>query len=535
MPGGRLSGLPAGAYLPAFPAPFPTLLRAMAHRIEIDGNTLTLEDLERVAHDPAVRVALAEGVQARIQRSRDVVERAVAEGATVYGVTTGFGRLAETPIPADRLEELQINLIRSHACGVGTPLPRAETRAITLLRANVLAKGYSGVRPVVVQRLLDLLNHGIHPVIPEQGSVGASGDLAPLSHLALVLVGEGQAEVGGEILPGNEALRRAGLEPLRLQAKEGLALNNGTQFMAGLGALLLLGAERAVEAAEVAGAMTLEGLRGTPDAFHPAVMKARPHPGQAASAERLRALLADSEIRESHRDNDPRVQDAYALRCMPQVHGAARNALAYVRQVLETECNSATDNPLIFPDEGPNGLVISGGNFHGQPVAQVLDLLAMALTDIGSMSERRTERLVNPDLSGDLPPFLTRDPGVCSGFMLAQITAAALVSENKVLSHPASVDSIPTGANKEDHVSMGAHGAVKARRVLRNTEAVLAVELMCAAQALEFRKPLRPGRGVQRAYEAFRARIGVLDADRALGPDIEAAAALVREGVFADL
>jgi histidine ammonia-lyase len=504
-------------------------------QIEIDGDSLTLEQVEQVATDLDTRVVLAAGTEQRIQRSRDVVERALASGAVVYGVTTGFGRLAETPIPPERLEELQLNLIRSHACGVGAPLSRAETRAIVLLRANVLAKGFSGVRPVVVQRLLDLLNHGIHPIIPEQGSVGASGDLAPLSHLALVLIGEGQAEVDGQVLPGAEALARAGLEPLRLRAKEGLALNNGTQVMAGIGALLVRGAERVVEAAEVAGAMSLEGLRGTPDAFHPAIMRARPHPGQAASAERLRALLADSEIRESHRHGDPRVQDAYSIRCMPQVHGAARSALAYVRQVIEIEANSATDNPLIFPDEGPDGLVISGGNFHGQPIAQVLDLLAMALTDLCSISERRTERLVNPDLSGDLPAFLTRDPGVCSGFMIAQITAAALASENKVLSHPASVDSIPTGANKEDHVSMGAHGAVKARRVLRNTEAVLAVELLCAAQALEFRRPLRPGRGVERAYEKLRAAIGHLDADRALAPDIEAAAALVREGVLIDL
>jgi histidine ammonia-lyase len=501
----------------------------MAERIEIDGNTLSLEAVERVAAGGA-RVVLAEGVRERILRSRAVVERALERGAVVYGVTTGFGRLAETIIDRDRLEELQLNLIRSHACGFGPPLPRAEVRAITLLRANVLAKGFSGVRPVVVERLLDLLNHDVHPVIPEQGSVGASGDLAPLSHLALVLLGEGEAELGGEVIPGGEALRRAGLEPLRLQAKEGLALNNGTQFMAGIGALLLRGAERAVEAAEVAGAMTLEGLRGTPDAFHEAIMRARPHAGQAESAARLRALLEGSEIRESHRHGDPRVQDAYALRCMPQVHGAARGALAYVRQVLETECNSATDNPLIFPDEGEEGLVVSGGNFHGQPVAQVLDLLAMALTDLASISERRIERLVNPDLSGDLPPFLTRDPGVCSGFMIAQITAAALVSESRTLCHPASVDSIPTGANKEDHVSMGAHAAVKARRVLRNTEAVLGIELLCAAQALGFRRPLRSGAGVERAYAALRARVGELDADRALAPDIEAAAALVREG-----
>jgi histidine ammonia-lyase len=507
----------------------------MPHRVEIDGETLSLEDIARVAAGADVEVSLHADALERIRRSRAVVEEAVRSGRVVYGVTTGFGRLSDVVVERGRLEELQQNLIRSHACGVGTPLPRTETRAITLLRANVLARGFSGVRPEVVHRLLDLLNHGIHPVIPEQGSVGASGDLAPLSHLALVLLGEGEAEYRGEVMPGGEALRRAGVEPLRLQAKEGLALNNGTQVMTGIGALVLLGAERAAATADAAGAMSLEGLRGTPDAFHPAIQRARPHPGQAASAERLRALLAESEIRESHRHGDPRVQDAYALRCMPQVHGAARNAFAYARQVLETEANSATDNPLIFPDEGEGGLVLSGGNFHGQPVAQVLDLLAMALTDLGSISERRIERLVNPDLSGDLPPFLTRDPGVCSGFMIAQITAASLVSENKVLSHPASVDSIPTGANKEDHVSMGVASAWKARRVLRNTETVLAIELLCAAQALEFRKPLRPGRGVQRAYEVLRERIGALEDDRVLGPEIEAAAALVREGVFAEI
>lgn len=502
-------------------------------RVEIDGDVLTLEEIERVARASDTEVALAAGVEERIVRSREVVEDAIRRGAVVYGVTTGFGRLAETVIPLHRIEELQINLIRSHACGTGPALSRHETRAITLLRANVLAKGFSGVRPVIVQRLLDLLNHGVHPVIPEQGSVGASGDLAPLSHLALVLVGEGLAEVGGEVVDGGEALRRAGLEPVRLQAKEGLALNNGTQVMAGLGALFLLAAERAVETAEVAGAMSLEALRGTPDAFHPAIMRARPHPGQAASAERLRALLADSEIRESHRHGDPRVQDAYSLRCMPQVHGAARNAFAYARQVLETEANSATDNPLIFPDEG--GLVVSGGNFHGQPVAQVLDLVAMALADLASISERRIERLVNPDLSGDLPPFLTDDPGVSSGFMIAQVTSAALVNECKTLAMPASVDSIPTGAGKEDHVSMGMASALKLRRVLRNVETVLGLELMIAAQGLEHRKPLRPGRGVERAYEAVRGTIPPLDHDRVLAPDIEAAATLVRDGVFADI
>jgi histidine ammonia-lyase len=502
--------------------------------VEIDGEGLTLEQVELVARG-AARVAVSAAGRERIRRSRDVVERVLAEGRVVYGVNTGFGRLSDVVIPPARIEELQLNLIRSHSCGVGDPLAREEVRAITLLRANVLAKGFSGVRESVVALLVELLNRGVHPVIPEQGSVGASGDLAPLSHLALVLVGEGEAEVAGERIPGAEALRRAGLEPLRLQAKEGLALNNGTQVQTGIGALALLGAERLLDVADLAGAMSLEGLRGTPDAFHPAIGRVRPHPGQQRSAERLRALLEGSEIRESHRHNDPRVQDAYALRCMPQVHGAARNALAYIRGVLEVEANSATDNPLIFPDEpdeyGRQGRVLSGGNFHGQPVAQVLDLLAIALADVASISERRIERLVNPDLS-DLPAFLTPEPGVRSGFMLAQITAAALVSESKILCHPASVDSIPTGASKEDHVSMGPAAARKARQVLRNAEAVLGIELLCAAQALEFLKPLRPGRGVHRAYERLRERIPPLDEDRVLAPDIEAAARMIRDGTF---
>lgn len=501
----------------------------MPHTILLDGDGLTLAELERVARGGA-RVALAPGARERVVRSRAVVEDAVASGSIVYGVTTGFGRLADVAIPADRLEELQLNLIRSHACGVGPPISREDTRAIMLLRANVLAKGFSGVRPELIELLAEMLNRGVHPVIPEEGSVGASGDLAPLSHLALVLVGEGEAEVEGDVMPGAAALRRAGLEPVSLRAKEGLALNNGTQVMTGIGALTLTAAERLAATADTAGAMSLEGLRGTPDAFHPALQRARPHPGQIASAERLRALLAESEIRESHRHDDPRVQDAYALRCMPQVHGAFRNALAYVRQVLEVEANSATDNPLIFPDED-GGLVISGGNFHGQPVAQVLDLLAIALTDLASISERRIERLVNPDLS-DLPAFLTREPGVRSGMMLAQITAAALVSESKILSHPASVDSIPTGASREDHVSMGASAARKARKVLRNAETVIGIELMCAAQALEFLTPLKPGVGVRRAYDLIRERIAPLEEDRVLAPDIEVVREMVAEGVF---
>jgi histidine ammonia-lyase len=497
--------------------------------LEITGGTLRLEDVERAASSGALVVRLGASALPGIQASRGLVERAIADGEVVYGITTGFGALADVVIARDRLEELQANLIRSHAAGVGEPLSEAETRAVTLLRAHVLALGYSGVRPVVVERLLDLLNHGIHPIIPERGSVGASGDLAPLSHLALVLLGEGEAVVAGARMAGGEALRRAGLEPLVLQAKEGLALNNGTQVQTGIGILALLRAERAVETADLAGAMSLEGLRGTPVAFDARIQAVRPHPGQAASAARLRRLLASSEIRESHRAGDPRVQDAYSLRCMPQVHGAARHALGYVRGVLEIEANSATDNPLVFAEDGE---VLSGGNFHGQPVAQALDLLAIACADLAGISERRQARLVDPALSG-LPAFLTPDPGVNSGFMMAQITAAALVSELKLLAGPASVDSIPTDANKEDHVSMGVAAALKARRAVHMLETVLALEVLIAAQALEFLKPLKPGTGVAEAYRLLRERVPALERDRVLAGDIGEAESLVRSGALA--
>jgi histidine ammonia-lyase len=498
--------------------------------LELHGDRLRLEEVEKVARGtPAPAVRLASGARERVEAARAFVERVVAEGRVVYGLTTGFGALSEVVIPPDRIRELQVNLIRSHAAGVGEPLSEAEARAITLLRANVLALGHSGVRPVVIERLCELLNRRVHPVIPSRGSVGASGDLAPLSHLALVLLGEGEAIFEGERLPGGEALRRAGIEPITLEAKEGLALNNGTQVQTGIGILALLAAERAVETAEVAGAMSLEALTGTPDAFDEAIQRVRPHPGQRVSASRLRALLAGSEIRESHRYGDPRVQDAYSLRCMPQVHGAARQAMAYVRQVLEIEANSATDNPLIFPEEERT---LSGGNFHGQPVAQVLDLLAMACADLASISERRIARLVDPALSG-LPAFLTADPGVNSGLMMAQIVAASLVTELKLKAVPASVDSVPTDANKEDHVSMGVAAALKLRDAVALLETMLALELMTAAQGLEFLKPLRPGRGVERAYERVREVVPPLDRDRQLSGDIAAVEALVREGAFA--
>jgi histidine ammonia-lyase len=493
---------------------------------------LSLAEVERVATvGPAVRLRLDEDARVRIEAARAIVDAAVREQRVVYGITTGFGALSDVIIPPDRIRELQVNLIRSHSAGIGEPLPEHETRAVMLLRASVLALGHSGVRPDVVQLLLDCLNHGIHPVIPSRGSVGASGDLAPLSHLALVLIGEGEAVLGGERMDGAVALDRCGLKPLVLEAKEGLALNNGTQVHTAIGVLALLRAERALETLEVAGAMSLEGLRGTPDAFAAEIHAIRPQRGQSITAARLRTLLADSQIRESHRHGDTRVQDAYSLRCMPQVHGAARHALAYVRDVLEIEVNSVTDNPLIFPD---TGRILSGGNFHGQPVAQALDLLAIACADLGSISERRIARLVDPALSG-LPAFLSRDPGVNSGLMMAQIVAAALVADLRLRSQPASVDSVPTDANKEDHVSMGVAAALKAREAVALLETVAALELLTAAQALEFLKPLRPGRGVDIAYEHVREQVAPLEQDRVLHLDIVALEQLVRDGVFAGI
>ncbi len=496
--------------------------------LEIRGTELHLEDVERVALSTEVHVRLASAARVRVEAARAMVDRALHEGRVVYGVTTGFGALAEVVIPLNRIGELQVNLIRSHSAGVGPALPQAEARAIMLLRANVLALGHSGVRPVIIELLLELLNRGVYPLIPELGSVGASGDLAPLSHIALLLIGEGQAFSGGVQMAAPRALAEAGLQPVVLGAKEGLALNNGTQAMTGVGILALLAAERAVETAEVAGAMSLEGLRGTPDAFHPELQRVRAHPGQGTSAARLRALLADSEIRESHRYDDPRVQDAYSLRCMPQVHGAARHAFDYVRSVLEIEAVSATDNPLLFPEAE---LILSGGNFHGQPVAQALDLLAIACADLGAISERRIARLVDPVLSG-LPPFLTPDPGVNSGLMMAQIVAAALVAELRLKAHPASTDSVPTVNNREDHVSMGMGAALKARAAVRLLETILALELLSAAQALEFHRPMRAGLGVERAHQRIRALVPALAEDRVLHTDIAAVEALVRGGAF---
>ncbi|MBI4538701.1 MAG: histidine ammonia-lyase [Gemmatimonadetes bacterium] len=505
----------------------------MADFLELGAGPLTLEDVARVASGrERVQVVLGDEAAARIDAGRAVVEKALASGSAIYGVTTGFGRLSDVRVSPEDLEALQANLVRSHAAGVGPPLPREVVRAVILLRAHVLALGYSGVRRVVVERLLDLLNHGIHPVIPEYGSVGASGDLAPLAHLALVVMGEGQAERWGRELPGGEALQQAGLEPVRLGPKEGLALLNGTQVQCAAGILALLGAERALCAANVAGAMSLEALRGTPDAFDEAIQRVRPHPGQIAVAEHLRDLLRDSEIRESHRIGDPRVQDPYSIRCIPQVHGAALDALRFVRRTLEIEANSATDNPLVFPRDGR---ILSGGNFHGQPVAQALDLLAIAVADLASISQRRLALMLDPDLSGGLPPFLTPEAGLRSGLMIAEVSAAALVSEAKRLAVPASVDSIPTGANKEDHVAMGVHAAMKGLRALDLLEYVVAFELVAATQALEFLKPLRPGRGVEAACRAVREQVAPLDADRPPARDVERIVGLVRNGALVAL
>ena len=504
--------------------------------ILIDGRSLTLEAVERVARAApgTLQLRLDTAAADRMRASHAAIEQLVGSGERVYGMTTGFGRLAEVVIAPEDRRTLQHNLIRSHASGVGKPLPREAVRAIMLLRANALARGYSGCRTELVHRLLDMLDRGIHPTVPAFGSVGASGDLAPLAHVGLSLLGEGYGEAGGEQRPMGEILAESGLAPIQLGPKEGLALINGTQATTGLGILTLLAAERGLDTAEASGAMSVEALLGTPEAFRPEIQIARPHPGQAVSAVRLRALIAGSEIRESHRVGDPRVQDAYSLRCIPQVHGAARSALGYVRGILEVEANSATDNPLVFPEvAGRSGEVLSGGNFHAQIVAQALDLLAIAVIDVASMCERRIERLINPDLSLGLPAFLARRPGLESGFMVVQVVVADLLSEMRVLAHPASVDSVPTSASQEDHVSMGLAAARKAVRVVSCLERILAAELICAAQGIDYRRPLRSGAGVEEVHALVRSRTATLEGDRPLTADLEALLSLVRSGAVA--
>ena len=490
----------------------------------IDGATLDLAGLEAVARDGR-EVALAEAAREAVRASRRVVDAAVERGDVVYGVTTGFGSFADVHIPTAKLLELQVNLVRSHAAGVGAPLEPAETRALMLLRANVLAKGFSGVRLETLEALVAMLNRGVHPVIPAQGSVGASGDLAPLAHLALALIGEGECLVEGRRVPAARALRAAGLSPLVLQPKEGLALVNGTQLITAVGGLALAEARRLVQSADVIGALTLDALQGTDVAFDPRIHAARPHPGQGACARNLKRLLARSALRESHREC-AQVQDAYSLRCMPQVHGAVRDAIDHVTRVYLVEMNAATDNPMVFAETGE---ILSGGNFHGQPVAITADVLAIATAQLAGISERRTERLVNPALSG-LPAFLAREGGLHSGLMMAHVTAAALASENKALAHPASVDSIPTSAGKEDHVSMGPTAAWKAARVVQNTARVLAIELLAACEALDFRRPLRSSHPLEAVASLVRTRVPAHGQDRPLSHEIEALAALARSG-----
>ena len=498
--------------------------------MELTGRPLSLREIVDVAAGNE-EVVIAASVHDAILTSRRLVEKIVASDAPVYGINTGFGKLSDIHVPRAQLRRLQLNLVRSHSCGVGQPLSRAEVRAMMLLRANVLTLGFSGIRLEVIQLLADLLNRDVYPMVPEKGSVCASGDLAPLAHLALTLVGEGEAFYAGERMESATALTRASLQPVVLEAKEGIALLNGTQSTHAVGGLALHRARRLARVADVAGAMTLEGVKGTPTAFDPRIHQARPHPGQKAVAAHLLWLLRDSEIRESHASNDPRVQDAYSLRCMPQVHGAVRGALAHVEEILAIESASATDNPLVFSD---NGDVISGGNFHGAPLALGLDYAAIAMTDLMAMSERRIDRLINPDKNEGLPAFLAADAGTHSGFMIPHVTAVALLNEAKVLSHPASVDNVPTSGGKEDHVSMGMTSALKLRTIVDNAENVLAIELLAAAEALEFRHPLKAGRGVELAFEKLRTLAPRVNEDRPLYRDIARVAAAIRAGEFDD-
>jgi histidine ammonia-lyase len=517
-------------------------------QVMLTGSDLTALEVAAVARDGATAAFEPAAVE-RMERSRAVIEQLVAEGAVVYGVTTGVGALADRHIPASDAARLQEYLLLSHAAGVGDALPREIVRAMLVLRANTFGLGHSGVRPLVGERLLDFLRLGIHPVVPAQGSVGASGDLAPLAHLGLPLIGRGEVELNGETMPAHEALKASGLEPLVLGAKEGLALLNGTQLMTALGALIAVDAERLARTASVVAAMSVEALLGTDVAFAEAYQRARPHPGQAAVAAELRWLLRGSTLQRYHHGSTHKVQDPYSLRCVPQVHGAVRDALDQHGRVLAIEMNSATDNPLVFPGGGGvdteaiatgGGMVISGGNFHGEPMALALDFVKIAIAELGSISERRTALLLDNRFSGGLPPFLGTDSGLESGLMVLQYTAAALVSENKVLGHPASIDSIPTSANQEDHVSMGPIAGRHARTVLDHVAQILAIELVCAARALDLRLAMTggsrsPGRGVASAHELVRSVVPVSTGDHESGADLVAALRLVRSSALADL
>src|SRR5271157_1307978 len=503
--------------------------------LHISGNDLTLEDVRQVVYERQP-ILLQPQARLAVERIRTVVDDLLANEGVAYAVNTGVGHLADLRISPQDVRKLQVNLVRSHCVGVGDPLAEDVVRAMMLLRANSLAKGFSGVRPVVIDTLSEMLNRGVHPVIPSQGSVGASGDLAPLAHLALALIGEGECvDAGGARVPSLQALKRAQIKPLVLEAKESISLINGTQGMLAVGTLALLAAETLVNSADVLGGLCCDALKGTDAAFDERIHKARPHSGQMKSAANLRRMLEGSQIRESHRECG-RVQDAYSLRCIPQVHGAVRDTLAHCREVFEIEANSAVDNPLVFITnaENPAGDVISGGNFHGEPLAFALDFLAIALSALAGISERRIERLVNPALSEGLPPFLAQGAGLNSGFMMPQVTAAALVSENKVLAHPASVDSITTSGNKEDYVSMGMTAAIKLKRIVENTRNVLAIEAMAVAQAIDFLAPLKTSKRGQTAHAAIRSVCPTVDKDRVMYKDLARLAELIASGKVAE-
>jgi len=499
----------------------------------LGSQTLTLDTVIDIAHGRQ-SLELCPNACQNIGRIRSKIEALLNPAAPdVYGVNTGFGALAEVRVPMEDLATLQLNLIRSHSTGIGRPFDRSTTRAIMLLRANVLMLGTSGVRPCIPELLVNMLNTGVHPVIPEKGSVGASGDLAPLAHLALVLVGEGQAEYQGSILPGREALKRAGLAPIVLAPKEGLALINGTQAMTADGALVIERMRNILRVADIVGAASIQALLGSRGPFDERIHAMRAHPGQIHSARNMRTLLKDSEIIFSHRDCS-KVQDPYSLRCIAQVHGASRDALTHVSDIVNRECHAATDNPLVFADERGDIELISGGNFHGQPIALAMDYLGIAISEIGNISERRIEQLVNPALSSGLPAFLAPNSGLNSGFMIAQVTAAALASENKGLAHPASVDSIPSSANREDHVSMGTIAARKARHIAEHVEYILAIELLCACQAMSLRRPLKASPPIEAAIHLLRQSVPEMTEDRYLQPDIEASLHLIQSGILAD-
>lgn len=495
----------------------------------LDGHSLTIGQVVAVAKGR--KVALAEEVFPRIAAGREVVEQVLRSGRVVYGINTGFGYLKNQVIPPEELEELQHNLILSHACGVGTPFDRQVVRGIMLLRANTLVRGYSGVRPELIARMLEFLNLGIHPVIPSRGSVGASGDLAPLAHLGLALIGTGTVEYQGQVRPTTDVLQETGLTPLSLQAKEGLALINGTQPMSSLACLVSHGLDQLLDIADMAAAMSIQAGLGSCQPFRAELHALRPHPGQRRSAELLWGWMQNSALVECHHDCEE-VQDAYAFRCVPQVHGASRDSHTHIATVLGREINSVTDNPIILPDSGE---IISCGHFHGQPIALVMDLAKIALSELANISERRIERLVNPQLNRGLPAFLTEHGGLNSGLMIAQYAAAALVSENKVLAHPASVDSIPTSANQEDHVSMGTIGANQALQILGHAQQVIGIELICAAQALDLRAPVKPSPAVMAVHEFIRSRIPMLGKDRFMGPDLEAAVGMIADGSLWEL